>query len=288
MAALTTTDERAPAPFTDSMDAGHDDAVQQRTSTRWWREVIITVVFYVCYAAIRDAHGSSTVATQYGRALANARRVIDVEQRLHISWEHSLQVLALHARWLIRSANVFYGSAHFVVTVAVLIWLYRAQRDRYRRWRTVLAVGTALALIGFTLFPVLPPRLLPGQYGYMDTLHALGGLWSFNSGVVERISDPFAAMPSLHLCWATWCALVVFPTLRRRWTRALAVSYPVVTSVTVVITGNHYLLDLVGGVACLGLAMAICAVPSWWAEYRFARARAATPEVVLLSSREAA
>jgi hypothetical protein len=117
--------------------------------------------------------------------------VLSAEKQLHIGAEHGLQVAALHATWLIRSANVFYGSAHFLVTAAVLIWLYRRQPDRYRRWRTVLAIGTGLALIGFIVFPVLPPRMLPPTYGFQDTLHSLGGLWSFNSGVVEHISDPF-------------------------------------------------------------------------------------------------
>jgi hypothetical protein len=64
-------------------------------------------------------------------------------------------------------------------------------------------------------------------------------------------------MPSLHLCWATWCAAVLFPGLRHRWSRALAVSYPVVTAVVVVVTGNHYVLDLVGGVACLLIGVAV-------------------------------
>lgn len=226
------------------------------------------VILYLIYAAIRDARGSVGVTAQYGRALANARRVMAVERALHIGWEHELQRAALRVEWFVRSANVFYGSAHFLVTFAVLVWLYRRRPDRYRWWRTVLVLGTALALVGFSVFPLLPPRLLPPPYGFTDTLHALGGLWSFNSGVIERISDPFAAMPSLHLVWAAWCAAVVVPGCRRRWTQALALSYPVLTATTVVITGNHYLLDLVGGLGCLAVAAAAAAVPGWLAGRR--------------------
>jgi hypothetical protein len=214
-------------------------------------------VLYAVYMAIRDAHGSATITTEYGRALANGQAVLNAERALHISVEHGLQVVALHARWLVMGANVFYATAHFLVTAAVLVWLYRHQKDRYRRWRTVLVLGTGLALVGFTMFPVMPPRLLPPSYGFTDTLRAFGGLWSFNSGAIERISDPFAAMPSLHLCWAAWCTAALLPGLRSRWSRGLAISYPLVTSVVVLITGNHYLLDLVGGVACLGLAFAV-------------------------------
>ncbi|HWW52208.1 MAG TPA: phosphatase PAP2 family protein, partial [Acidimicrobiales bacterium] len=167
---------------------------------RWWRELLVTVGFYVTYAVARDAHGRATIPTEYSHALTNARHVISAEKQLHVGGEHTLQVAALHAGWLVRSANVFYGSAHFIVTAVVLVWLYRRQPDRYRRWRTILAIGTGVALVGFIVYPVLPPRMLPASYGFEDTLHSLGGLWSFNSGVIEHISDPFAAMPSLHLC----------------------------------------------------------------------------------------
>jgi hypothetical protein len=223
---------------------------------RWWVEVVVAVVLYALYMAIRNAHGSATVATQFGRALANGRAVFNVERAVHLDVEHGIQQLALHSHGVVVAANVFYTTAHFVVTAAVLVWLYRRQKHRYRQWRTILVVGTGLALVGFTVFPVLPPRLLPASYGFTDTLRSFGGLWSFNSGAIERISDPFAAMPSLHLCWATWCAAVLLPGLRSRWTRATAVAYPLVTSVVVLITGNHYLLDLVGGTACLALAWA--------------------------------
>jgi hypothetical protein len=240
----------------------------------WWHELLLTVGFYAAYSAVRDAHGSATIKSGYTQALANGLRVMSAEKAVHLDWEHGIQTAALHVTWLLRAANVFYGSAHFLVTAIVLVWLFRFHKDRYRRWRTALAVATAIALVGFLLFPVLPPRLLPPSYGFTDTLHSLGGLWSFNSGVIEHISDPFAAMPSLHLCWATWCAAALLPNLRHRWSRALAVSYPLVTAAVVVVTGNHYVLDLVGGVACFAVAMAITAIPGRAAHRSAARAQA--------------
>jgi PAP2 superfamily len=227
----------------------------------WWRELLLTAGFYAAYSAVRDAHGLATIKSGYAQALANGRRVMSAEKTVHLGWEHGIQKAALHVTWLVRAANVFYGSAHFLVTTIVLVWLFLFHKDHYQRWRTALAVATAIALVGFLLFPVLPPRLLPSSYGFTDTLHSLGGLWSFNSGVIEHISDPFAAMPSLHLCWATWCAAALLPVLRHRWSRVLAVSYPLVTATVVVVTGNHYVLDLVGGVACFALGMALTAIP---------------------------
>jgi hypothetical protein len=226
----------------------------------WWREVLIVAAFYMVYAQVRDWHGEHTSSVQYHAALLHAQQLVRIERFLHIHVEMGLQVALTHARWLVRSANVFYGSAHFVVTVVVLLWLFRSHPERYRRWRTALGVGTALGLVGFALFPTLPPRLLPSGYGFTDTLHSVGGLWSFNSGVVERISDPFAAMPSLHLCWSTWCALAVYPHVRHRVGRTLVVAYPLVTAVVVLITGNHWLLDLVGGLACCAVGVGVVAL----------------------------
>jgi membrane-associated phospholipid phosphatase len=82
----------------------------------------------------------------------------------------------------------------------------------------------------------------------------VGGLWSYNNGVMEHISDPFAAMPSLHIAWATWCSVALWPLLRRRWQRSLLVGYPFLTAFTVLATGTHWLLDLVAGGAALAMA----------------------------------
>jgi hypothetical protein len=217
----------------------------------WWRELLLTAAVYVAYSAARDFHGHAISPVDYTRAFRNARSVMSVERTLHIGIEHGLQQLALHATWVTQIANVFYGSAHFIVTVCVLVWLYRRHPERYRRWRWVLLVGTAVAVVGFVIFPVAPPRMLPASYGFTDTLRSMGGLWSFNSGVVEHISDPFAAMPSLHMCWAVWCVAASYPFVRR-W---LVVAYPAVTALVVLATGNHYVLDIVAGVACVGVGV---------------------------------
>ncbi|MHB8463592.1 MAG: phosphatase PAP2 family protein [Acidimicrobiales bacterium] len=214
-------------------------------------------MLYAAYSAVRDFHGHAISPADYQRAFRDARSLIALERHLHIGVEHTFQTAAMHATWLVKGANVFYGSAHFLVTTGVLAWLYRYRRERYRRWRLILLVATATALIGFIAFPVAPPRMLPSGYGFTDTLHSLGGLWTFNSGVVERISDPFAAMPSLHLCWAVWCAAALWPVGHRRGARALLISYPLFTAAVVLITGNHYVLDVVAGAACVAVGVVL-------------------------------
>ncbi len=208
----------------------------------WWGEILLMGIFYLVYSAIRNSN-EGDVAT----AFRNARAIIDVQEFLGIHFEQRVQDLALGVKPVIIAANYFYGSFHFVVTIGVMVFLFVRWPDDYPLWRNVLAVTTALALIGFTFWPLMPPRLLPASYGYVDTLARYPTFWSFNSGAVSRISNQYAAMPSVHCAWALWCACVLVPRLRRRWTRSLAVLYPVCTVVAIVLTGNHFVLDAVGG-----------------------------------------
>ena len=135
-----------------------------------------------------------------------------------INHEQAIQAWALGSRTFIIAANYFYGSLHFIVTGGVMIYLYRRWTDDYPLWRNTLGVATALALIGFAFFPLLPPRLLPhDHYGFVDTLANDPAFWSFNSGAVNKISNQFAAMPSVHCAWALWCACALVPRVKHNW-----------------------------------------------------------------------
>jgi hypothetical protein len=221
---------------------------------RWWRELLYILAFYVVYTAVRNTQGSAAVSAAHART--NAHRIIDIERALGLFQEHRIQDAFLSQRWFIQFWNLFYGTAHFVVTAAALIVMFRTMKNRYPLWRNTLACTTALALIGFATFPLMPPRLL-GEYGFVDTLVHYGGLWSFDSGAMQKISNQYAAMPSLHFAWATWSTLVLLPALRRPWAKALMIAYPFMTLFAIVVTANHYVLDAVGGAVVLGVGYLI-------------------------------
>lgn len=218
-----------------------------RGRPRWWREIAYCVVFYVVYSFIRNATGS-VLSVQ--SAFRNAYRLVDWERSLGIFNEAEVQGWFLDERWLIKALNIYYGTAHFIVTIGVLLWLFRVQVARYHRWRNVIFATTALALVGYLTFPLAPPRFLPAEQGYffIDTVNTIGGMWSFESGTVQQVSNQYAAMPSLHVAWSLWCALAVVPVLRRWWTKALIIIYPLLTTLTIVVTANHYWLDVAGGI----------------------------------------
>ena len=155
---------------------------------RWYVELTAIVAFYLIYSWVRNQYGSASV--EPGLAFDNALRVIDVERALGLFVEPDIQAAFLGWPGFIRLWNVFYGTFHFVVTAGVMIFLFRRFPDRYRLMRTTLGFTTALALVGFSLFPLMPPRLLAdsGPFGgrdptfeLVDTLAELGGLWSFDS-----------------------------------------------------------------------------------------------------------
>jgi hypothetical protein len=160
-------------------------------------------------------------------------------------------------------AAYFYSTMHYLVTPCVLIWMYRRHPGEYRFARTTLALSTVLGLVGFHLVPTAPPRLLDGS-GIRDSLADVSrwGWWG-GEGSVPRglgsLSNQFAAMPSLHVGWAVWCGVLLVRYSSSRLVKVLGVLYPLTTSLVVLATGNHYLLDVFAGV----FVMAVGASLAW-------------------------
>lgn len=243
------------------------DTVEHQPATgrglRILGQVAAAVGFYAAYVGVRDFHGNRTMAEHTDLARQHGIAIYDLERRLHLDVELSIQHAVLRSHDLTVFINVLYGSCHFIVTAGVFFGLLAfAPAAQFRRARNTLALTTGLALATFALYPTMPPRLLPPQYGYVDTMSTVGGLWSYNNGVMEHISDPFAAMPSLHIAWSTWCALSLGSVIaRRRWRLALML-YPLCTAFVVLGTGTHWLLDLFGGLLVLLVARAVVSLLS--------------------------
>ncbi len=254
----------------------HDEITNVRL--RWWVEIIALLALYVVYSAIRNNFGSATVGADH--AFNNARHIIDIERTLGLYFEENFQDFFLAHRFFLQFWNVFYGSFHFWVTGFAMIYLFRKHPERYGFWRNTIVFTTLVALIGFAWFPLMPPRLLDdcGQFGacasysFVDTLAKYGGLWSFDSGAMEQISNQYAAMPSLHFAWAMWTFLVLFPHLRRPWAKLAIAMYPWATLFAIVVTANHYWIDAVGGALALAggyaMALALRQTSRWWRHRR--------------------
>jgi hypothetical protein len=158
--------------------------------------------------------------------------------------------------WLIVGMNYYYATLHFIVTISVLIWLYRRHPGRYGAARLVLFATTGVALVGYYLYPLAPPRLMTGSH-FIDTVTVHHTWGSMASGNLKSVSNQYAAMPSMHIGWSLWCGLTIFALAKAPWARILGLLYPTVTLLVIVSTANHYWLDAVGGMICLAFGFTV-------------------------------
>ncbi|MEV0980699.1 phosphatase PAP2 family protein [Streptomyces sp. NPDC049915] len=225
------------------------------TRLRWWTELPLVLLVYGCYSAGRLlARGDVSDAVDHGLAL------LRVEKFLHLNAEHPLNRLFTGNPWLGVPADFWYASLHYLVTPALLVWMFRAHAAHYRAARTWLLTSTFLGLIGFTLMPTCPPRLLAAGYGFVDTMahYSSYGWWGGEASAprgMGGMTNQYAAMPSLHVGWALWCGVMLWRYGRGPAARVLAVVYPVGTTLVVMGTANHYLLDAVAGVVVMAVGL---------------------------------
>jgi hypothetical protein len=222
--------------------------------TRWWIELL--AIAWLCW--VYDAI-TNLASLRLPVALGDARGVLHVERLLHIDPELTLDrwLAAHHTLGLVVSD--YYDNAHFIVTLSVLGWLWWRRADLYRPLRNSLVLVNVLGFVVFWRFPVAPPRMLDGFIDVVASTHAFG---SWHTGMLASHANQVAAMPSLHMAWAGWCTLALWRASERPIVRVLAVAYPCLTGFAVMATGNHFLLDIVGGLAVLAISVLLVGSPS--------------------------
>lgn len=237
---MTTT---VPAPAAPAPEARAPLApLSRRFRGGWLVEIVVLVAIYFVYDSLRDKVAGSATA-----ALHHARQILRLERDLGLLQEHRLQQWVLPNHPAISFFNVWYGTIHFVMPVVALVVLYRQAPARYVRWRNTLLILAAIGLLGFWLWPLMPPRLMP-SHEWVDTparFFNFGPQAKGNS--TKDFGNLYAAMPSLHGGWSMFSCLALLPLAKRWWLRALLIAYPISILVTIVVTGNHWILDAVGG-----------------------------------------
>jgi hypothetical protein len=269
-------------------------AAAYRGRLRWWTELPLIAVVYALYSGARLlVRGDVRDAVQHGAD------ILHYEQLAHLDPEHWFNRLFTDHAFLGVPADFAYASLHYIVTPAVLVWLWRRRPTHYRVARTWLMVSTLIGLIGFTLLPTAPPRLLTGGRGFIDTMAQYGsyGWWGSDASAprgMGHLTNQYAAMPSLHVGWSLWCGIMLF-RYGRHWTvRTLGVIYPLMTAFVVMGTANHYLMDAAAGVLVMGIGFllakpALRLVDALYARYgvRFGRSGAAADGGTVVAGRTA-
>lgn len=232
--------------------AARPSPLARAASARWplSAEIALFVVLMAAYEWARDLVAPEGPAD----ALRHAGQVIDAERALGLFVEPDLQRLTADTPGAEFVTTWLYTLGHtpgFIVAFAVVWFLRRSHFGFFRNW---FWVTNGIALIGYALYPLAPPRLAGlGLADPTDESLELGGALSW----FQPFRNEYAAMPSMHVGYAVLFALALLWMFRRSRRRALLALWPAGMLLVVMATANHYWLDGVGGAAAVALALAL-------------------------------
>jgi hypothetical protein len=250
------------------------DGQSASLASRWWHsrlgyrfffEAALMVGLFFVYKIVRFS-----VRDQAADAYQNALRVVDFERALNFFTEPDLQRLVVRHPNLAKALNSYYVGAHFPVTIVCLAWLYVRRPMGYLSTRRILIVASGVGLAIHVMYPLAPPRMLPG-YGFVDVGQLFGPAAYGHNAVFGDIANEFAAMPSLHFGWAVIMAvaLVRYGRSPLRW---VIVAHPILTTAAIVMTANHYWLDVLVAGLVIAVLYALASLGSRLFPSRGARA----------------
>ncbi|HEY7224166.1 MAG TPA: phosphatase PAP2 family protein [Micromonosporaceae bacterium] len=232
----------------------------------WWELPFALVAFLACAALPRFSLGDRDAVS-----VANARQVVDLERFLGIDVETPVNRWFADQGWLTTIAGYHYASVYVLTSIAMLVYLYLRDPPTYRWARRASLVLNVLAALCFWLYPVAPPRLNP-ELSIVDTV-MLQHIWGTWGSPVGNAVNQLAALPSLHFAWVLWVLVMLVVTTRprprlpgprtRRRSRTatvllvLASADVVITGVVVVVTGNHYPLDLLAAAVIVAVSIPV-------------------------------
>jgi len=237
-------------------------------------DLLFIAIAFSLYSVVRQMGAGSSEG-----AFSHAFNVVSVEESLGIFQEPRLQDWLMSSDTLIRFFNFVYSWGHFTLIGAVGVWLFLFHRERYLLFRNAFFAAGAVALVAFNVFPMAPPRLMPYPYGMVDTLSLFQNVNYHSAGAFV---NPYAAMPSMHigfnllLCLAIASACTGMRTPWRFAGLAISVVMPIVMALAVIVTGNHYFLDVAGGyvVAAVGMSVALALRDHGWRVWQWLPASA--------------
>jgi hypothetical protein len=239
--------------------------LQARVLPCGWLDAVRQVsLFLAAYLAYRLVRGF--VAGDANEAFAHARDLISIERTLHVFVEPSIQAWAMGSHALIEISSWMYVNAQTTVTIAALLYIYMRHNSRFYFVRNMFMIAMAIALVGYALFPTAPPRFLP-EWGFVDTVTTFTAvkLTAHAGHAMSALYNPYAAVPSMHVCFALMIGSTLARLSRRRVTAVLWLLYPLVMTFVIIVTANHFLIDAVLGAVTAG-------VSAWGATW-LARAR---------------
>lgn len=229
----------------------------RRTRIRWLAgQTGLVIGLIAVYFGVRGLVGKSV-----GVAHANAQDIVALELRLGINVEHELQEPFARTDALQTLANWIYIYGHWPVIIVTMLWLAIRHRPVFLRLRDGMVVSGALGMVIFMLYPVAPPRL--AGLGLVDTVTETSS--SYRIMQPPAFVNQYAAMPSLHSGWDLLVGIAIVTAASSLTLRIVGYVMPWTMAIAVVATANHYLLDVV-----VGIALVLC---GHWMALRLERRR---------------
>lgn len=217
-------------------------------------EVALLAGMWILYSASR-----LVASDDLAHARQRAVDILDLERLLHLDVEYWLNHTLTPITEIAVPMSFWYASLHYVVTPATLVFLFVKHRSDYPLARNALVIGSAIGLITYMLMPTAPPRLMPdGRYLDALAITTQFGWWSGHASApagLGHMTNELAAMPSLHVGWTIWVAWAIWRHTNTVG-RTLALAYVAGTTLVVVATGNHWVLDAVAGAAVIAIGIA--------------------------------
>jgi len=249
--------------------------LQARVLPHGWLDVLRQVsLFGLAYLAYRLVRG--LVEGRATAAFQHARELIQIERTMHFFVEPSVQAWASGSHFLMDVSSWLYVNAQTSVTVGALVYLYLRHNRSFYFVRNMFMISIVIALVGYTVFPTAPPRFMP-EWGFIDSVSDFTGVRiNHASATMSALTNPYAAVPSMHVAFALMIGWPLARLTRPRVARAAWLLYPFLMAFVIVATANHFIFDaLLGaataGVSAYGAAWLARARPAVW---RFAGASA--------------
>jgi membrane-associated phospholipid phosphatase len=228
--------------------------IERRVLPHGWgdvaRQLGLLVGAYVLYQLV---NGLIATGSHY-KPFGDATTVINFERALHVFVEPSIQSWALYKRWLMDAADWTYLYSHYVITTSVLVFVYFRRNRSFYFVRNMFMIAMMIALVGYAVFPTAPPDLM-GEWHFTDAISQFIGTPHVDgNGATSAFVNIYAAVPSMHVCFAVMTGWSMVFLVRRRPAKFAWALYPVWITFVVVATGNHYFTDVFLGALTAGVA----------------------------------
>lgn len=212
-------------------------------------QLLMITAAFALYFLVRDLTKNQTAD-----AFENAEAIFEFERALGIAWEKAAQDTILNYDFLVTFFNWVYMYFHWPVLAFAAVFTFVVARPHYITYRNAMIVSGMIGLAFFALYPVAPPRLADPT-SFFDSLAVLSK--SFEVLQPQGLVNRYAALPSFHVGWNMLAGAALWHGSRHWAIRSFSVVSPALMTLAVVVTANHWVVDVVAGLLIAGVALLV-------------------------------